>query len=47
MLPSRQVADGVWIGWDRAVRKRLREESNGRLPLADVAKRLARELRAG
>jgi Nuclease-related domain len=47
LLPSPLTLDGVWIGWGRSIRKRLRQESTGRLPVADLAKRLARELRAG
>jgi hypothetical protein len=42
------AVDGVWVGWGKAVRKRLStEETAGSLPVDIVAKRLARELRAG
>lgn len=39
--------DGVWIGWGKAIRKRLGEETTGALRVDATAKRLARELRAG
>jgi hypothetical protein len=39
--------DGVWVGWGKAIRKRLLDETAGPLPVDVVAKRLARELRAG
>ena len=39
--------EGVWVGWGKAIRKRLREETTGRQPVGETAKRLARELRAG
>ena len=41
------TVDGVWVGWGRAVRKRLGEEAAGSLPVDGIAKRLARELRPG
>ena len=41
------AVDGVWVGWGKAIRKRLGEEAAGPLPVDGVAKRLARELRAG
>ena len=48
LLSSPFSIDGVWIGWGKAVRKRLASADNaGPVPIADVAKRLARELRAG
>jgi hypothetical protein len=37
---------GVWVGWGKAIRKRLVEEVDGPVPVDAVAKRLARELRA-
>lgn len=41
------AVDGVWVGWGRAIRTRLGEEATGSLPVDGIAKRLARELRAG
>lgn len=41
------LVDGIWVGWGKAIRRRLREEADGALPVSSVAKRLARELRAG
>lgn len=41
------VVDGVWIVWGMAVRKLLVEETIGQLPVGELAKRLARELRPG
>jgi hypothetical protein len=38
---------GVWVGWGKAIRKRLVEETGGPLPVDAIAKRLARQLRAG
>lgn len=40
------AVDDVWVGWGKAIRKRLASEAQGPLPAADLAKRLARELRA-
>ena len=37
----------VWVGWGKAIRERLGEEVAGPLPVDGVAKRLARQLRAG
>ena len=39
--------DGVWIGAGRPLRRQLRSETPGPLPVDVVAKRLARELPAG
>jgi hypothetical protein len=39
--------DDVWVGWGKSIRKRLGEEVSGSLPVDEIAKRLARELRAG
>ena len=47
LFPSPLTVDGVWVGWGKAVRKRLMEETTGQLPVAELAKRLARELRPG
>lgn len=47
MFPKPFAVEGVWVGWGRAVRKLLTEPSDGRLAVDAVAKRLARELRAG
>lgn len=47
LFPSPFTVDGVWVGWGRAVRKRLAEETAGQLPAGKLAKRLARELRPG
>jgi hypothetical protein len=41
------TVDSVWVGWDKAIRKRLGEVATGSLPVDRIAKRLARELRAG
>jgi hypothetical protein len=41
------AVDGVWVGWRKAIRKRLGEQATGRIPVDEIAKRLARELRAG
>lgn len=38
---------GVWVGWGKAIRKRLGEEIRGPLSVGDVAKLLARRLRQG
>ncbi len=38
--------DGVWVGWGKAIRKRLGDETAGGLPGDVIAKRLARDLRA-
>lgn len=47
LLASPFDVDGVWVGRGRQLRKRLSGQTGGRLPVADIAKRLARELRAG
>ena len=47
MFASPFAVDDVWIGWGRAIRKRLTRETPGPLPASDIAKRLARELRPG
>jgi len=47
LFTSPFAVDGVWVGWGKAIRKRLGEQSTGPLPVEGVAKRLARELRAG
>jgi hypothetical protein len=47
LFTSPFVVDGVWVGWGKAIRKRLGEETTGRHPVDEIAKRLARELRAG
>jgi hypothetical protein len=38
--------DDVWVGWGKAIRKQLTEHRGGPLPVATIAKYLARELRA-
>ena len=47
LFTSPFAVDDVWVGWGRAIRKRLGEEATGSFPVDAVAKRLARELRAG
>lgn len=37
----------VWVGWGKAMRDRLMKEHLGQVPVASVAKYLARSLRAG
>lgn len=39
--------DGVWVGWGKALRARLRSQTSDAVPAAAVAKVLARHLRAG
>jgi hypothetical protein len=46
LFASPFTIDGVWVGWGKALRKTLAAEG-GALPVGDVAKRLARELRPG
>lgn len=41
-----EISD-VWVGWSRALTKRLAEQTDGPLPSAALAKRLARSLRPG
>jgi hypothetical protein len=47
LFSSPFAVDGVWIGWGKAIRKRLVGETDGPLPVDLVAKRLARAFRAG
>jgi hypothetical protein len=47
LFSSPFVVDDVWVGWGKPIRKRLGEQTAGTLPVDAVAKRLARELRAG
>jgi hypothetical protein len=47
LLPKPLVIDGIWVGWGKAIRRRLTEETGGELPAADLAKHLARDLRPG
>lgn len=47
LLATPFAVDGVWVGWGKSIRKRLGEEATGSLPVDGIAKRLARELRAG
>lgn len=47
LLASPFGIDGVWVGRGKEVRKRLSGQTAGQLPVADITKRLARELRAG
>lgn len=47
LLASPFELDGVWVGWGKAIRKQLEAPTTGRLPVDAIAKRLARELRAG
>jgi hypothetical protein len=46
LFASPFAVDGVWVGWGKAIRKRLAAETDGALTAADIAKHLARELRA-
>jgi hypothetical protein len=46
LFASPFAVDGVWVGWGKAIRKRLTSEGQSALPDAAIAKRLARELRA-
>jgi hypothetical protein len=46
LFASPFAVDDVWVGWGKAIRKRLADEAEGSLPVDDIAKRLARELRA-
>jgi hypothetical protein len=46
LFQSPLAVDGVWVGWGKAARRRLKE-SSGDLPVTLLAKRLARTLRAG
>ena len=47
LFTSPFAVDGIWVGWGKAIRKRLGEEATGPLTVDGIAKRLARELRAG
>jgi len=47
LFTSPFLVDGVWVGWGKAVRKQLSGETMGHQPIDEIAKRLARELRAG
>ncbi len=47
LFPSPFTVDGVWVGWGKAARKGLAAQTEGQLPVDRIAKRLARELRAG
>lgn len=47
LFPSPFTVDGVWVGWGKAARKGLTAPAEGQLPVDRIAKRLARELRAG
>jgi hypothetical protein len=46
LFASPFAVDGVWVGWGKAIRKRLSYEGEGPLAASEVAKRLAREVRA-
>lgn len=46
LFASPFAVDDVWVGWGKAIRKRLVEEAGGALPATDLAKRLASVLRA-
>ena len=46
-FPSSFLVDGVWVGWGKAARNGLAAQAEGPLPVDRIAKRLARELRAG
>jgi len=46
LFSSPFIVDNVWVGWGKAIRKRLGEEAKGRQPVDEIARRLARELRA-
>ena len=41
------LIDGIWVGWGKAIRRRLTEEAVGSMPVTAVAKHLAQQLRAG
>jgi hypothetical protein len=47
LFSSPFAVGGVWVGWGKAIRKRLIEETGGPLPVDVIAKRLARQLRPG
>lgn len=47
LFPSPFAVSGVWVGWGKAIRKRLAGQTSSALPVADIAKCLARHLRAG
>ena len=47
LFSSPFAVDDVWVGWGKAIRKRLGDEATGSVAVDVVAKRLARELRAG
>lgn len=47
LFPSPLKVGGVWVGWGKAIRKRLAEQTQGPMPVSDIAKLLARHLRQG
>ena len=47
LFSSPFAVDGIWVGWGKSIRKRLHVQTDGRLSADMIAKRLARELRAG
>lgn len=47
LFASPFLIDDVWVGWGKAVRRRLVEQTAGGLPVPTIAKHLARALRAG
>lgn len=47
LFASPLVMEGIWVGWGKAARRRLTQETRGHVPVVEVAKYLARELRAG
>jgi hypothetical protein len=47
LFTSPFAVDGVWVGWGKAARRGLAAQAEGQLPIDPIAKRLARELRAG
>lgn len=47
LFASPLSVDGIWVGWGKAIRKRLTDQIQGPLPVGEVAKLLARRLRQG
>jgi len=47
LFSSPFVVDDIWVGWGKAIRKQLTEQTDGHLPIDNLAKHLARELRPG
>lgn len=47
LFPSPLAVDGVWVGWGKAIRRRLAGETGGEVFVDALAKHLASKLRAG